>query len=92
MHASVILSIKLYITFCVLEIVSPEGNNHLLSSSFVAPIWRQTNAKKIIHLVSSQNTWLIAEQGTKAVWMPSDFVQNSERFQSFTESVEILCT
>ena len=58
---------KLSITFCILEIVSPEGNNCLLSSSVVAPFWRQMNGKKIFHLVGSQYAWLKAEQGAKAV-------------------------
>jgi hypothetical protein len=32
--------------------------------------------------------WLKAEQGTKAVWMPSYFLQNPNCFEAFTESVQ----
>ena len=43
------MTIKPLITLCILEIVPPESNDHLVSSSLVAPFWRETNAEKIIH-------------------------------------------
>ena len=79
---------KLSITFWILEIVSPEGDNCLLSNSVVAPFRRQMNGKKVFHLVGSQYAWLKAEQGAKAVWMLSYFLQNPKCFEAFTESVQ----
>lgn len=61
LNCKLYLYVDLIVTFCILEVVSPEGNDHLLSSSFVAPFLRQADAEKIIYLVGSEGAWLIAE-------------------------------
>lgn len=61
--------------YCIIKyLLHPGGNEHLLSSSLVAPFWRRMKAERIIQLVSSQCKRLAAEQGVKALWMASDFL------------------
>ncbi|KAF3860134.1 hypothetical protein F7725_000389 [Dissostichus mawsoni] len=75
--------------FTAVPIYKTDCSQQIITSSLVAPFWRELNDEEIVHLVSTEKMFLVSEQRLKAVRMFSDCLKNTKCLHAFTESVHI---